>query len=147
MITQEMFEEAAVAFLVPLLAADTTLAGLVYEVRPGRSQEDDPGDRSVVVVLCGEVINFRESLKEAQLSCFVRSPADVDGVTLETHGALTLAPETAWGSANAAAWGTALAAVATGWTGGGFYREGWNGGREDTAWLPALGVKVGAVSS
>ena len=141
--TQEQFESAAVAYLTDQLSGDSTLDAIDYVIRPGRSQETPPGDRSEIVVLCGEVANFRERLKEAMLECFVRSPADIEGVTLATHSALTKALELAWASANYADWSTAVAAVDSLWVGANYYREGWNGGSEGTDWLPSLRVKTG----
>lgn len=142
--TQEQFEAAGVAFLEGLFAANATLAAVPYVVRPARSQETPPEDRSMVVVLCGEVINFREQLKEAMLECYVRSPADVETVSLESHGLLTAALEAAWASANYGAWSTEVTAANSGYAGANYYREGWSGGTEGTDWLPALRMKVGA---
>lgn len=148
MMTQEKIEAAAVAYLEAKLAADTTVTGVVdFVVHPSRSQETPPEDRSMIVVMCGELRNFRQRTQDAVVSVFVSSPADVDGVTLESHGLLTAAVSKAWdhGSTNWSAWASAVAAVDAEWTGGNFHRDGWNNGREDTRWLPALDVLVGAV--
>jgi hypothetical protein len=143
--TQEQLEAAGVAFLAALLSANSDLSGIDYAGPvPSRSQETPPEDRSQIVVLCSEVQNFREITVDAMLDCFVRSPADIEDVTLDTHSALTKALQEAWASANYGAWSTAVAGVDADWTGANFYREGWSGGSQGTEWLPSLRIKVGA---
>jgi len=151
--------------IAPLLAADTILTATLsqasapganeipaagkalYEVRTTIEVAEDPGDRHVIYIHARDGRAMMTRLRDAIVEISVGTPVDVDGMTIANHALLEQAVDRAWDALRhptlAADLAAAIAARLTGWTGGGFYAEGWQEAREDTKLLPVYAVKVG----
>lgn len=144
-------ETAVVNYLTTELGADSSLSGVVYEIRGATSRDPIAGDRLAVIVSMEGVPRTITVLAEAMADLIVYAPMNVDGVTVANLKKLEAAIEKAFDRAvNTDATTTlnaAVAAAASGWAGAGFHPEGWQQGREETNFMPAFRVKVGAVRS
>jgi len=151
--------------IAPLLAADDLLTATLqqaaepganetpatgkalYEVRTTIEEADDPGDRHVIYVHARDGRAPMTVLRDAIVEISVGTPVDVAGMTIANHALLERAVDRVWDATRnptlAADLADAIAARLDGWTGGGFYAEGWQEAREDTKMLPVYAVKIG----
>lgn len=145
-------EDAVAAVVTAALAEDATIAAVPYVVRSSTTREEVPGDRSVVAVRVQQGDRSMVALLDGIAEIFVMTPAYNENTSLTNHRLMERAVErifspgtTVDGETVAVALVSAIEARLVGYTGGGFYNEGWTPGREDTGWAPSLRVKVGAV--
>ena len=155
--------------IAPLLAADSLLTATLqqvatpganvtpaagkslYEVRTTIEVAENPGARHVIYVHAREGRAPMTILRDAIVEISVGSPADVEGITIANHALLERAVDRVWDATRnptlAASLSAAIAARLTGWTGGGFYVEGWQEAREDKEMLPVYAIKIGVQRS
>lgn len=142
-------ETAVKNYLAAELTADATLSGVTYEMRQATDKEPLAKDRISVVVSMQGAPRQITKLAEGMAEIVVAAPMNVAGVTVADLKKLETAIEKAFNAAvNTDATATlnaAIEAALSGWTGGGYFAEGWQQGREDTGFLPVFRVKVGAV--
>lgn len=136
-------ELAAVDFLTARLQADTSLAGIAYEVRAATNKAKPPGDRSMIVARCDDAPSQGEGLYLVSFQILVISPADVATVTVEKHAKLEQAVTKAFASSAQSAFNSAIAAKVDGKAGGNFFADGWKPGSEGTNWQPYFSVTAG----
>lgn len=139
-------ENAVASFLTTLFAAaDPALPAHV--VRPATNKSQPPGDRASVVARCDDAPHQGGGLHLASIQVLVVSPAEVVGVTTETHAALEAAVSAAFADANQGAFNAAIAVAVPGKTGANFFADGWKPGIEGTAWQPYFAVTAGIRNS
>lgn len=150
--------EAAVAQTVrAALGEDAALAGIAYVVHAATSRATVPGDRSVVAVRVTQAPRTLVMLADYELEIIVGTPAVSEDTSVAAHEALEQALEKVWapGREITIAEDTTqtvedylsaqIASRMAGWSGAGFFNRGWQPGREETSWIPALALLVGAV--
>lgn len=142
-------ETAVVNFLTAELTADATLSGVTYAVRGATDKDPLAKDRITVLVSMQGAPRTITRLSEGMAEIFVAAPMNVEGVTVADLKKLEASVEKAFNaSVNTDATSTlntAIGAALSGWSGAGYFAEGWQQGREDTSFLPVFRVKVGAV--
>lgn len=136
-------------YLAAELTADATLSGVTYEVRQSTDKDPLAKDRISVVVSMQGAPRTITKLSEGMGEIVVAAPMNVAGVTVADLKKLETSVEKAFNAAvNTDAVSTlnsAITAAMSGWTGAGYFAEGWQQGREETGFLPVFRVKVGAV--
>jgi hypothetical protein len=149
-------EEAVAAVVTAALAEDSTLTGVPYTVRASTTREVVPGNASVVAVRMQQGDRTMAALIDAVAEIFVATPQANEDVSVTSHKKveraveLVFSPGTVIGEDEeemtiAEALAAEIEARIPGYTGGGFFNQGWGPGSEDTHWMPALRVKIGAV--
>jgi hypothetical protein len=149
-------EQAVAAVLTDALAEDAALAAVPYVVRTATSRETVPGDRTIVAVRVQQGERQMESLADPIAEIIVATPAVNEGATVAGHSAVEQAVDRVFVRSRSIGEDEesititeALAAEIEdrleGWTGAGFFNQGWQPGREDTQWMPVLSVKIGAI--
>ena len=144
MITQT--EQAVVAWLTPILAANGSLSGMEYEVHGAVDHGVQPGDRPLVIVRCQDLPQSLPGLFEAALEHIVMVPADQGDATAHL-AALEAAVMAAFTTGDETELSSSVSTKLPGHTSGGWYVNGWQPGKEDTANVPYLSVKLGLVKS
>lgn len=121
----------------------------LYEVRATIEDSPEPKERHVVYVKCREIAGDLEGLKDWMIEICVATPGDVtaNGISLDGMMALELAVARIWdrrlhptAEADLAA---QIEAKAPGYTGGGFYPQGWTETQDDNGRFPVFEVKAG----
>lgn len=149
-------EEAVAAVVTAALDADATLTGVPYEVRASTTRAEVPGNASVVAVRVQQGDRRMVALVDVIAEIFVATPSHNEDTSLANHRKVEQAvervfsPGTTIGEAEEEQTiGEALIeqieSRLDGYSGGGFFNEGWQPGREDTMWMPSLRVKIGVV--
>ena len=149
-------EEAVAAVVEAVMAEDTSLAGVPYVVRASTTREEVPGNASVVAVRLQQGERTMVALFDGIAEIFVATPANNEETSVAGHRLLEQAldrvfsPGTTIGEDEAEqsiaeAISAAIEARITGYTGAGFFNQGWQPGREETYFQPSLSVKIGAV--
>lgn len=147
-------EDAVAATVTAALAEDATVTAIPYSVWSSTTREEVPGDRTVVAVRVQQGDRSMVALVDAIAEIFVATPANNASTSIASHRAMEKAvdrvfsPGTTIGEAPvtvAAYLSTEIEARLDGYTGGGFFNEGWQPGRDDTNFQPTLRVKIGAV--
>lgn len=149
-------EEAVAATISAVLAEDASIAAVPYVVRASTTRAEVPGDRTVVAVRVQQGDRSMVALVDALAEIIVGTPANNEDTTIAGHKLIEKAvdrvfsPGTEIGEGEeavtvAAYLSTQIETKIDGYTGGGFFNEGWSPGRDDTNFLPVLRVKVGAV--
>lgn len=145
-------EEAVVALLDAALAEDTTISAVPYAVIAATSRTEAPGDRTVVAVRVSQGERSMVALVDAIAEIIVGTPAKNEATSVASHQLMEAAVDrvfspgaTVDGDAIKDALAAAIEANVEGYTGAGFFNQGWQPGREDTSWIPYLSVKVGAM--
>lgn len=115
-------------------------------VRAATSNVPMPEDRSVVICSCGKPDNQGGGMHDIVVSCAVFSPV-IKTVTPATHAAIEVGltaafEEQAQEDAILALLAQEITAALPTHTCAGCYVEGWQPGREDTAWQPTYDVKI-----
>ena len=147
-------EEAVAATITAVLAEDASIAAVPYVVRASTTRAEVPGDRTVVAVRLQQGDRSMVALIDAVAEIIVATPANNEDTSIAGHKLIEKAvdrvfsPGTTIGDEDvtvAAYLSTQIETKIDGYTGGGFFNEGWAPGRDDTNFLPVLRVKVGAV--
>jgi hypothetical protein len=149
-------EEAVAAATAAALAEDAGASAIAYVVRAATSREEVPGDQCVVAVRAQQEPRAITGLLDAVVEIVVGTPAVNEETSVADHREMERAVTEAWLAGRmvgeeeeAQEIGELLAqeieARLPGWTGAGWFCQGWSPGREDTHWMPALALKVGAV--
>lgn len=136
-------ETALAAFLTARFAQLSP--AVTAPVRPGTSNVPMPEDRSVVIVLCGKPDHQGGGMNDVVMSFVVRSPL-IKSVTPVTHTAIEVGVSAAFDSQSTEILGLLaekITAALPTHTCVGYHVEGWQPGREDTAWQPTFDVKIG----
>lgn len=129
------FIAAKLAAITPTLPAHVT--------RAATNKEKPPGDRSMIVVRCEEALHSGGGLHLVNVQILVISPADVAGVTVETHSKLENAINAVMNTnADQAGFNAAVATV-SGHAGGNYFADGWRAGVEGTNWQPYYSITAG----
>ena len=125
----------------------------LYEVRGVIETTPEPKERHVIYVKCREIKSDLETLKDWMIEVTVATPADVtaNGISLGGHAALEMAMgrifDRTLHPAAEADLAAQIAAKAPGWTGGGFFVQGWGEAREGEDLVPVFEVKAGVMKS
>lgn len=149
-------EDAVAAVVEAVLSEDAALSAVDYVVRSSTTREEVPGNASVIAVRVQQGDRSMVALIDAIAEIFVATPANNEDTPLANHRLLekavdrVFAPGTILGEGGdeetiAQALATEIETRIDGYTGGGFFNEGWQPGREDTYFQPSLRVKIGAV--
>lgn len=149
-------EEAVASVVRAAMLEDTSIAAVPYTVRSSTTRDVEPGNASVIAVRLQQGDRTMASLFESIVEIFVATPANNEDTSVAGHKLLEQAVERVFSPGTtvgtgaslktiSAALSDAIEAQVVGYTGGGFFNEGWTPAREDTAWTPSLRVKVGAV--
>jgi hypothetical protein len=149
-------EDAVAAVVTAALGEDATIAAVPYVVRSSTTAAEVPGDRSVVAVRMQQGDRSMVALLDGIAEIFVATPSQNENTSVANHRLMERAVERIFSPGTVIGTGEEEMTVAekltaeiesrlTGYTGGGFFNEGWQPGREDTMWMPSLRVKVGAV--
>jgi hypothetical protein len=93
------------------------------------------------------------ALLDATAEIFVATPANNEDTSIAGHKLIEKAVDRVFSPGTEIGEGVSVAeylsdeieAAIDGYTGGGFFNEGWQPGRDDTNFQPALRIKVGAV--
>lgn len=136
-------ETALAAFLTSRFAQLTPV--VTAPARPGTSSVPMPEDRSVVIVLCGKPDHQGGGMHDVVMSLMVRSPV-IKSVTPATHTAIEVGVSAAFDIQSTeilALLAEKITAALPTHTCVGYHVEGWQPGREDTAWQPTFDVKIG----
>jgi hypothetical protein len=148
-------EDAVAAVVTAFLDEDETISAVPYVVRSSTTAEEVPGDRSVIAVRLMQGDRSLVALLDGLAEIFVATPSQNENTSLANHRLLERAVERIFSPGttigeddDVRTVGDALTdeieARIDGYTGGGYFNEGWQPGREDTGWMPSLRVKVGA---
>ena len=146
-------EEAVAATITAALALDATIAAVPYVVWASTTRSEVPGNKTVVAVRVQQGDRSMVALIDAVAEVFVATPANNESTSIASHKLMEKAvdrifspgTEIGEGITVAAYLSTAIEAAIAGYTGGGFFNEGWQPGRDDTNFQPTLRVKIGAV--
>jgi hypothetical protein len=147
-------EDAVAAVVAAVMEADESLAGVPYVVRASTTRDEVPGNASVIAVRMQQGDRSMVALFDGMAEIFVATPANNEETSLAGHRALEQAldrvfsPGTTLGEEEisvAAALSEEIESRIPGYTGGGFFNQGWQPGREETYYQPSLSVKIGAV--
>lgn len=149
-------EDAVAAVVSAVLEEDASLSAVDYVVRSSTTRAEVPGNASVVAVRLQQGDRSMVALIDAIAEIFVATPANNEDTPLANHRLLEKAVDRIFAPGTVVGEGgdeetitEALAAEiesrVPGYTGGGFFNEGWQPGREDTYFQPSLRVKIGAV--
>lgn len=136
-------ETALAAFLTARFAQLSPV--VTAPVRPGTSNTPPPEDRSVVIVLSGKPEHQGGGMHDVVMSFMVRSPV-IKSVTPVTHAAIEAGVSAAFGIQSTEILellAEKLTAALPTHTCVGYHVEGWQPGREDTAWQPTFDLKIG----
>jgi hypothetical protein len=144
--------EAAVASVIEDgLGEDETLEGVLWVVRTTTTRTDVPGDRSVIGVRVSSMERGHTQLADCIVEIAVMTPAVNENTSPSHHALLQAAVErifsigtTIDGDSVKEVLAAAIETTLDGWTGAGFFNQGWTPGQEGTDWLPVLNVKIGA---
>jgi hypothetical protein len=143
--------EAAVAAVIEDgLGEDDTLEGVLWVVRTPTTRNDIPGDRTVIGVRVASMDRTFTELADPIVEIAVATPAVNENTSAAHHALLEAAVErifsmgtTIDGDPVDEVIAAAIETTLDGWTGAGFFNQGWTPGQEDTNWLPVLNVKIG----
>lgn len=149
-------EEAVAATIEAALDEDATIAAVPYVVWASTTRDEVPGNKSVIAVRLQQGDRSMVALIDAVAEIFVATPANNEDTPISGHRLLEQAVDRVFSPGTTIGTGEAEKTVAAylsdeiearivGYTGGGFFNEGWQPGRDDTAFQPALRVKIGAV--
>lgn len=149
-------EDAVAAVVTAALAEDTTIAAVPYVVRSSTTKTPVPGNASVVGVRVQQGDRTLVALLDGVAEIFVMTPSQNENTNVANHRLLERAVERIFSPGTTIGEGdeqqtvgealtAQIEARMTGYTGGGFFNEGWQPGHDDTMWMPSLRVKVGAV--
>jgi hypothetical protein len=149
-------EEAVAAVITAALADDASIAAVPYVVRSSTTREEVPGNASVIAVRMQQGDRTMVALLDGIAEIFVATPANNEETSVAGHRLLEQAldrvfsPGTTIGEDEAeqsiaAALSDEIEARITGYTGAGFFNQGWQPAREETYFQPSLTVKIGAV--
>lgn len=148
-------EDAVAAVVTAALGEDATITAVPYVVRSSTTAAEVPGDRSVVAVRMQQGDRSMVALLDGVAEIFVATPSQNEGTSVANHRLMERAVERVFSPGTTIGEGAGEKTIAvaladeiesrlTGYTGGGFFNEGWQPGREETMWMPSLRVKVGA---
>jgi hypothetical protein len=149
-------EDAVAAVVRAAMLEDASIAAVPYVVRSSRSRETVPGNASVIGVRIQQGDRSMISLFDGIAEIFVNTPINNEDTSMAGHQLLEQAVERVFSPGTvvgedeeeksiAAALSDAIEAHVSGYTGGGFFNEGWTPASEETYWAPSLRVKIGAV--
>lgn len=149
-------EEAVAATITAALAEDETISAVPYVVRASTTRAEVPGDRSVVAVRVQQGDRSIVALIDAVAEIIVGTPANNEDTSIAGHKLVEKAVDRVFSPGTTIGTGDDEKTVTVylsdeiedridGYTGGGFFNEGWSPGRDDTNFLPVLRVKIGAV--
>jgi hypothetical protein len=149
-------EEAVAATITAVLAEDATISAVPYVVRASTTRAEVPGDRTVVAVRVQQGDRSMVALIDAVAEIIVATPANNEDTSIAGHKLVEKAVDRVFSPGTEIGEGEEAVTVSAhlsgeiedriaGYTGGGFFNEGWAPGRDDTNFLPVLRVKVGAV--
>lgn len=145
-------EEAVAAMLMDALAENTDLAAVPYEVWASTSRNEVPGDKIVVAVRVAQGERTMGALIDPVAEILIATPGKNENVTIAQHklmeqavDAVFTAGATVDGDPVKDALSAAIETQVPGYTGAGFFNQGWQPGREDTGYVPFLSVKIGAM--
>lgn len=143
-------EQALSAFLTARLAANESLAGMRYVVRPATEKSELPEDRHTVVCKVRGNQSRLRKLIDFDAACELFSPMRSTYVTGTTHAKLEEAIRVAWEGADdddrvaaESAFDTAVQASVSGWHSGGLYPGDWEPANEENGWEPAYVISLG----
>lgn len=135
-------ELAIATFLAAKLTAITP-ALPAHVTRSATNKDKQPGDRSMIVVRCEEAPHSGGGLHLVNIQILVISPADVAGVTVETHSKLENAINDVMNTnADQDGFNAAIATI-SGKAGGNYFADGWRSGVEGTNWQPYYSITAG----
>lgn len=151
-------EQAVAAATIAALESDSSLAGVPYVVTTATSRDEVPGDRSVVGVRVAQAPRTMHVLADYELELVVGTPAVSEATSVQQHSLVEQAVAQAWEAGRVLVEATEEDPAETmeqrlaaeieermpGWTGAGYFNRGWQPGREETAWMPAMALLVGA---
>lgn len=146
-------EQAVANVIEAALAEDTTVSAIDYEVLPMTRRTEAAQDRTSIVVGVQQGDRTMVQLIDLIAEIVVATPAKNEGTSVAEHRTMEAAVDRVFSP------GTQIdgddvkdvlaAEIETltdeAYTGAGFFNQGWTPGREDTAWMPVLTIKIGAV--
>lgn len=149
-------EEAVAATISAVLAEDASIAAVPYVVRASTTRAEVPGNASIVAVRLQQGDRSMVALLDGLVEIYVATPANNEDTSITGHKLVEKAVDRVFSPGTTIGEGEDEVTVADylsaqieakidGYTGGGFFNEGWSPGRDDTHFQPALRVKIGAV--
>ena len=146
-------EEAVAATITAALALDDSIAAVPYVVWASTTRSEVPGNKTVVAVRVQQGDRSMVALLDGVAEIFVATPANNEDTSIAGHKLMEKAVDRVFSPNTEIGEGITVAAYLsdeiedrlTGYTGGGFFNEGWQPGRDDTNFQPTLRIKIGAV--